>query len=81
MEQIPPLKKFFSDLVSLLNESDVKSKFGVVAAKHPWSMDAKQIVNEMNAELNKQPLNHILIQKNKAILNASAFTVEIAPVT
>ena len=31
------------------------------------------LVNEMNAELNKQPLNHILIQKNKAILNASAF--------
>ena len=39
-----------SDLVSLLNESDVKSKFSVVAAKHPWSMDAKAIVNEMNAE-------------------------------
>ena len=39
-----------SDLVSLLNESDVKSKFSIVAAKHPWSIDAKQIVNEMNAE-------------------------------
>ena len=39
-----------SDLVSLLNESDVKSKFSVVAAKHPWSTDAKAIVNEMNAE-------------------------------
>ena len=39
-----------SDLVSLLNESDVKSKFSVVAANHPWSMDAKAIVNEMNAE-------------------------------
>jgi hypothetical protein len=44
------MESFNSDLVSLLNESDVKSKFGVVAAKHPWSMDAKQIVNEMNAE-------------------------------
>ena len=39
-----------SDLVSLLNESDVKSKFAVIAAKNPWSMDAKAIVNEMNAE-------------------------------
>ena len=39
-----------ADLTSLLNESDVKSKFSVVAAKHPWSMDAKAIVNEMNAE-------------------------------
>jgi len=39
-----------SDLVSLLKESDVKSKFSVIAAKHPWSIDAKQIVNEMNAE-------------------------------
>jgi hypothetical protein len=39
-----------ADLVSLLNESDVKSKFSVVAANHPWSMDAKAIVNEMNAE-------------------------------
>ena len=44
------MESFNSDLVSLLNESDVKSKFAVVAAKHPWSMDAKQIVNEMNAE-------------------------------
>ena len=39
-----------SDLVSLLNESDIKSKFSVVAANHPWSMDAKAIVNEMNTE-------------------------------
>ena len=39
-----------SDLVSLLNESDVKSKFAAVAARHPWSMDTKAIVNEMNAE-------------------------------
>ena len=39
-----------SDLVSLLNESDVKSKFAVIAAKHPWSMDVKEIVNEMNTE-------------------------------
>ena len=44
------MESFNSDLVSLLNESDVKSKFAVVAAKHPWSMDAKAIVNEMNAE-------------------------------
>jgi len=44
------MESFNSDLVSLLNESDVKSKFSVVAAKHPWSMDAKAIVNEMAAE-------------------------------
>ena len=44
------MESFNSDLVSLLNESDVKSKFSVVAAKHPWSIDAKTIVNEMNAE-------------------------------
>jgi len=39
-----------NDLVSLLNESDVKSKFAAIAAKNPWSVDVKQIVNEMNAE-------------------------------
>ena len=39
-----------NDLVSLLNESDVKSKFAVIAAKNPWSVDVKEIVNEMNAE-------------------------------
>jgi len=39
-----------NDLVSLLNESDVKSKFAVIAAKNPWSIDVKEIVNEMNAE-------------------------------
>ncbi len=44
------MDSFNADLTSLLNESDVKSKFSVVAAKHPWSMDAKAIVNEMNAE-------------------------------
>jgi len=44
------MESFNADLTSLLNESDVKSKFSVVAAKHPWSMDAKAIVNEMNAE-------------------------------
>jgi len=38
------------DLTSLLNESDVKSKFNAIAAKNPWSMDCKAIINEMNAE-------------------------------
>ena len=42
-----------SDLVSLLTESDVKSKFSVIAARHPWSMDVKEIVSEMNTEDNK----------------------------
>jgi len=31
------------------------------------------LVNDMNAEINQQPRNHILIQKDKAILNASSF--------
>ena len=39
-----------ADLVSLLNESDVKSKFALVAAKNQWSMDVKAIVNEMAVE-------------------------------
>tara|TARA_R110001592_G_scaffold31612_4_gene111329 strand:- start:214 stop:2097 length:1884 start_codon:yes stop_codon:yes gene_type:complete len=39
-----------SDLTSLLNESDIKSKFSAIAAKNPWSMDCKAIINEMNAE-------------------------------
>ena len=33
-----------------VNESNIKSKFAAIAAKHPWSMDAKAIVNEMNTE-------------------------------
>jgi len=42
-----------TDLVSLLNEADVKSKFSVIAAKHPWSIDVKELVNEMNTEEQK----------------------------
>ena len=44
------MESLTNDLTSLLNESDVKSKFSAVAAKNPWSMDCKAIVNEMNAE-------------------------------
>ena len=44
------IESLTNDLTSLLNESDVKSKFAAVAAKNPWSMDTKAIVNEMNAE-------------------------------
>ena len=44
------MESLTNDLTSLLNESDVKSKFAAVAAKNPWSMDCKAIVNEMNAE-------------------------------
>ena len=44
------MESLTKDLTSLLNESDVKSKFAVIAAKNPWSMDCKAIVNEMNAE-------------------------------
>jgi len=39
-----------NDLVSLLNESDVKSKFALLAAKNKWSMDVKSILNEMAVE-------------------------------
>jgi hypothetical protein len=46
------IESLTNDLTSLLNESDIKSKFSVIAAKHPWSMDTKAIVNEMNAEDN-----------------------------
>ena len=38
------------DLTSILNESDIKGKFVSIAAKNPWSMDVKSIVNEMQAE-------------------------------
>jgi hypothetical protein len=39
-----------NELVSLLNESDIKSKFALVAAKNPWSTDVKAIVTEMAIE-------------------------------
>jgi hypothetical protein len=44
-----------NDLEGLLNESSdtIKSKFSAIAAKNPWSMDCKAIINEMNAEDNK----------------------------
>ena len=50
IKKVNLIESLNSDLTSLLNESDVKSKFSVVAAKHPWSMDTKAIINEMNAE-------------------------------
>ena len=48
-----------NDLEGLLSEStdSIKSKFSAIAAKHPWSMDAKSIVNEMKAEDNKATAN------------------------
>jgi len=44
------MESLIEDLTSILNESDVKTKFNSIAAKNPWSMDVKAIVNEMNAE-------------------------------
>ena len=44
------MESLVKDLTSLLNESDVKTKFNAIAAKNPWSVDCKAIVNEMNAE-------------------------------
>ena len=35
------IESLTEDLTSLLNESDVKSKFDAIAAKHPWSLDTK----------------------------------------
>lgn len=48
-----------NDLEGLLNESSdsIKSKFSAIAAKNPWSMDCKVILNEMKAEDNKATAN------------------------
>jgi len=47
------------DLEGLLTEASdtIKSKFSVVAAKNPWSIDCKAILNEMKAEDNKATEN------------------------
>jgi len=44
-----------NDLEGLLTESSdsIKTKFSAIAAKNPWSLDCKAIVNEMKAEDNK----------------------------
>ena len=48
-----------NDLESLLTESSdtIKSKFSAIAAKNPWSIDCKAILNEMKAEDNKATEN------------------------
>ena len=48
-----------NDLEGLLSESSdtIKSKFSALAAKNPWSMDCKAILNEMKAEDNKATAN------------------------
>ncbi len=48
-----------NDLESLLTESSdsIKSKFSAVAAKNPWSLDCKSILNEMKAEDDKATAN------------------------
>ncbi len=48
-----------NELEGLLNESSdtIKSKFSTIAAKNPWSMDCKAILNEMKAEDNKATAN------------------------
>jgi len=48
-----------TDLEGLLTESSdtIKSKFSAIAAKNPWSMDCKSILNEMKAEDNKATAN------------------------
>lgn len=48
-----------NDLETLLTESsdNIKSKFSAIAAKNPWSLDCKAILNEMKAEDNKATAN------------------------
>ena len=48
-----------TDLEGLLSESSdsIKSKFSAIAAKNPWSLDCKSIINEMKAEDNKATAN------------------------
>ena len=48
-----------NDLEGLLTESSdsIKAKFSSIAAKNPWSMDCKAILNEMKAEDNKASSN------------------------
>ena len=48
-----------TDLKGLLTESSdtIKSKFSAIAAKNPWSMDCKAILNEMKADDNKATAN------------------------
>ena len=48
-----------NDLEGLLNESSdtIKSKFSAIAAKNPWSIDCKAILNEMKGEDNKATAN------------------------
>ncbi len=48
-----------TDLEGLLTESSdtIKSKFSAIAAKNPWSMDCKAILNEMKADDNKATAN------------------------
>lgn len=48
-----------NDLESLLTESSdsIKSKFSAVAAKNPWSLDCKSILNEMKTEDDKATAN------------------------
>ena len=48
-----------NDLEGLLNESSdtIKSKFSAIAAKNPWSMDCKSILNAMKAEDTKATAN------------------------
>ena len=48
-----------TQLEELLNESSdsIKSKFSAIAAKNPWSLDCKAILNEMKAEDSKATAN------------------------
>ena len=49
-----------SELTSLLSESEdgLKTKLGIVASKHPWSNDCKNILNEMAEAEHKATANN-----------------------
>ena len=46
----PLYSRLAESLTSVLDSDDIKTKFASVAAKNPWSMDCKAILNEMNTE-------------------------------
>ena len=42
----PLYTRLAESLTSTLNDEDIKTSFAAVAAKNPWSMDCKAILNE-----------------------------------
>jgi len=53
----PLYTRLAESLTSVLDTDDVKTQFASIAAKNPWSMDCKAILNEMNTEEAKANTN------------------------